>query len=139
MSITNREIELEALICEQQGMRADNSIACFNGKLQPYTDVDFRKLADKICTLKEPEYARGGVVMSPELEKKELTFAEVHNGLEKFYKAGGDNYPLECTQWQVLKKKLADCTYCQNRFRTCRGIGCIDKSKFVPKDQEIPL
>ena len=55
--MTNIEIEFQALLCEQNGMLAENEYRSHLGQGVVYADPDFGKLADQIRALKtvEPE------------------------------------------------------------------------------------
>jgi hypothetical protein len=55
--MTNSEIELQALLCEQNGMLAENQYRAALNQSPAYTDADFGKVAENIRALKiaEPE------------------------------------------------------------------------------------
>ena len=52
---TNTRLELEALITEREGMKARNKAWCGYAGDAPYKEDDFKKLADKIRAVAEPE------------------------------------------------------------------------------------
>lgn len=65
MMTTNKELELQALITEREGMIADNEIRQHRQEYPAYTGEEFRTLADRIRSLKEPE----GVLAIPHREQ----------------------------------------------------------------------
>lgn len=55
MSELNRRIELEALITEREGMRADNMLTASQKRPPAHGGLDFSVLAEQIRALAEPE------------------------------------------------------------------------------------
>jgi hypothetical protein len=51
----NEEIELQALICEREGMVAENTYSANLGQGVAYSDAEFGKLSDRIRALKTVE------------------------------------------------------------------------------------
>jgi hypothetical protein len=64
MSELNKRIELEALITEREGMRADNMLTASQKRPPAHGGLDFSVLAEQIRALAEPESTPGKVCAS---------------------------------------------------------------------------
>lgn len=58
LNVSNRFVELQALMCERDGMSAENQYREHLGQGPTYTDADFGKVADQMRALKKVEGVR---------------------------------------------------------------------------------
>ena len=105
--MTNIEIEFQALLCEQNGMLAENEYRSHFGQGVAYTDADFGKLANQIRALKTVE---------PGTQATNSRYMAAHEAVMEYLKLplSGDVHDYSyLNRWLNLRlnpPKAADCT-----------------------------